>query len=80
MGLGAEEVAKVAPSLVFSNKEGEVEGVKYERLNLLLINAVKKQQQEIEQLKRELHQLRGSVRCRRSSSPRRAAEHGLRKG
>lgn len=46
--LGAEDVAQVAPSFVFTNCKGEVEGVKYERLNLLLINAVKEQQAQIE--------------------------------
>lgn len=37
---------------------GQVTGVKYERLDLLLINAIKEQQQEIEQLKEELRHLR----------------------
>ena len=40
IGLGGEDVAKVAPSLTFSNDQGEISGVKYERLNMLLINAV----------------------------------------
>ena len=49
IGLGAEDVAKVAPSLAFSNSEGEVEGVKYEKLNLLLINSIQQQQTQIEE-------------------------------
>ncbi len=48
IGLGAEDVAKVAPFFAVRNKEGVVEGVRYERLNMLLINAVKEQQQIIE--------------------------------
>ncbi|HXI90446.1 MAG TPA: tail fiber domain-containing protein [Blastocatellia bacterium] len=49
IGLGAEEVAQVAPSFTFTNSKGEIAGVKYERLNILLINAIKEQQQQIEQ-------------------------------
>jgi hypothetical protein len=49
IGLGAEDVAKVAPSFTFTNSKGEITGVKYERLDLLLINAIKEQQEEIKQ-------------------------------
>jgi hypothetical protein len=49
IGLGAEDLAKVIPSLTFTNSEGEVEGVKYERLNLLLINTIQEQQVQIEE-------------------------------
>jgi len=48
LGLGAEDVAKVDPSFTFTNDKGEITGVKYERLNMLLINAVKEQQKLIE--------------------------------
>ncbi|MFN2576342.1 MAG: tail fiber domain-containing protein [Pyrinomonadaceae bacterium] len=51
IGLGAEDVAKIAPSLTFINSKGEAEGVKYERLNIVLINAIKEQQNQIETLK-----------------------------
>ena len=47
IGLGAEDVAKVAPSLTLINGKGEAEGVKYERLNIVLINAIKEQQAQI---------------------------------
>jgi hypothetical protein len=53
IGLGAEDVAKVAPSLTFTDDKGEVTGVKYERLSMLLINAIKEQQAQIQQ-QREL--------------------------
>ena len=52
IGLAAEDVAKVAPALSLINNKGEAEGVKYERLNILLINAVKQQQEQIEALQR----------------------------
>ena len=48
IGLGAEDVAKTAPFFAFRNKEGVVEGVRYERLSMVLINAVKQQQTQIE--------------------------------
>jgi hypothetical protein len=48
IGLGAEDVARVAPSFTFTNSKGETEGVKYDRLNIVLINAIKEQQNEIE--------------------------------
>jgi hypothetical protein len=49
IGLGAEDVARVAPSLTFTDDKGEVTGVKYERLNMLLINAIKEQQAQIQE-------------------------------
>ena len=48
MGLVAEEVADVEPLLVIHNDKGEVEGVKYDRVGVVLINAVKEQQAQIE--------------------------------
>jgi hypothetical protein len=56
IGLGAEDVAEVAPSFTFANGKGEIAGVKYERLNILFINAIKEQQQRIEQGEASNHQ------------------------
>ena len=53
-GLGAEGVAKVEPLLVTHNDKGEIEGVKYDRLNVVLINAVKEQQQRIERQQKQI--------------------------
>ncbi len=50
LGLGAEEVARIEPLLVTHNDDGEVEGVKYDHLNVILINAIKQQQNQIEAL------------------------------
>lgn len=44
IGLGAEDVAQVEPLCTFKNDKGEVEGVKYAQLSVLLINAAKEQQ------------------------------------
>lgn len=48
IGLGAEEVAKIDPTLAYTHAEGGIQGVKYDRLNIVLINAVKEQQTQIE--------------------------------
>jgi len=61
IGLGAEEVAEVAPSFVFSNSTGAVTGVKYERLNMVLINAIKEQQAQIEQQQNQIESLKKLV-------------------
>lgn len=44
LGLGAEDVAAIEPLLVTYNAKGEVEGVKYDRIGVVLLNAVKEQQ------------------------------------
>lgn len=54
LGLGAEEVAKVEPLLVTYNDNGEVEGVKYDRIAVVLLNAVKEQQAQIERQRKQL--------------------------
>lgn len=58
LGLVAEEVAEIDPLLVTYNDKGEVEGVKYDRIGVVLINTVKEQQSRIEKLESELADLR----------------------
>jgi len=48
LGLGAEDVAAIEPVLVTYNTAGEVKGVKYDHLGVVLLNAVKEQQAKIE--------------------------------
>ena len=48
IGLGAEDVRKIEPTLTFNNPNGEVEGVKYTQLSAVFINAFKQQQAQIE--------------------------------
>jgi hypothetical protein len=48
LGLIAEEVADVEPLLVTHNRKDEIEGVKYDQIVVVLINAVKEQQKQIE--------------------------------
>lgn len=61
LGLAAEEVAAVEPLLVTRNAQGEVEGVKYDRVAVVLINALKQQQRQIKQLEDELAGLKKIV-------------------
>jgi len=51
IGLSTAEVASVVPELVSTNGEGRAETVRYDRINLLLINAVKEQQAQIKSLR-----------------------------
>jgi hypothetical protein len=47
-GLVAEEVAEIEPLLITRNDNGQIEGVKYDRVGVVLVNAVNEQQQQIE--------------------------------
>jgi hypothetical protein len=53
LGLIAEEVFDVEPLLVTYNDKGEIEGVKYDRIGVVLINAIREQQAQIEALQKE---------------------------
>lgn len=57
LGFGAEDVAAIEPLLVSHNEQGQIEGVKYDRISAVLVNAIKEQQTQIEaqqqQLKRQ---------------------------
>jgi Chaperone of endosialidase len=58
IGLVAEEVERIVPEVVSRDPQtNEVQGVDYSRLAALLIEAVKTQQQEIQQLRAEVQQL-----------------------
>lgn len=58
VGLGAEDVAAVEPRLTFNNDSGQVEGVKYDRLSVVFINAFKEQQAQIAAQRREIETLK----------------------
>ena len=61
MGLVAEEVAEVEPLLVTHNDKGEVEGVKYDRIGVVLINALKEQQGQLEQYRAQLRKQQAEI-------------------
>ena len=50
IGLAAEDVERIDPRLTYPNEKGEVEGAKYELLTTVLVNAIKEQQRQIEEL------------------------------
>ena len=54
VGLVAEEVAAIEPLLTTTNAKGEVEGVKYDRVGVVLVNAVKEQQAQIESQQKQI--------------------------
>jgi endosialidase-like protein len=56
-GLVAEDVANVEPLLVTHNDDGDIEGVKYDRVGVVLVNAVKEQQAQIEEQKKHIAEL-----------------------
>lgn len=63
VGFGAEDVAAVEPLLTFRNDKNEIEGVKYDRLSVVFVNAIKEQQAQIErqeqQIKQQQRQING---------------------
>src|SRR5262249_30177551 len=61
VGLGAEQVEAVEPRLVTYNQEGGVEGVKYDRIAVVLINAVREQQAQIETQRRLIDEQRQRI-------------------
>lgn len=54
-GLVAEEVAKIEPLLASTNEKGEIEGVKYDRVGVVLVNAVQEQQVQIEAQQKQIN-------------------------
>jgi hypothetical protein len=57
-GLIAEEVAEVYPGLVAHSADGQIETVKYQVLDSMLLNEVQRQQTEIHGLEQQNHDLR----------------------
>jgi uncharacterized coiled-coil protein SlyX len=53
-GLIAEEVAQVDPELVIRNDQGEVETVRYEAVNAMLLNEFLKEHHVVQQLESAL--------------------------
>jgi hypothetical protein len=56
LGFGAEDVEKIEPLLVTYNDSGQVEGVKYDRIAVALVNAVHEQQALIEHQQQQITQ------------------------
>lgn len=60
-GLIAEEVAEVYPDLVVRGKDGQLETVQYQKLDVLLLNEMQKQQKTIEEQARRIAALENLV-------------------
>lgn len=69
VGFIAEEVNKIEPLLSKFNEKGEVEGVKYGQITTLLVNAVREQQEQIEQQRSEIAELKALV-CEQNPTAR----------
>lgn len=54
VGLVAEEVAEAEPLLTTTNEKGTVEGVKYNRIGVVAVNAIMEQQEQIESQQRQI--------------------------
>jgi Chaperone of endosialidase len=84
LGLGAEEVAAIEPRLVTRNGKGEIQGVKYDRLTAVLVNAIKQQEQQIDhqqnQIGRQQVQVESLLRANAAVNARlRILERALKK-
>ena len=60
-GLIAEEVAKVYPDLVARSADGQIETVKYQVLDSMLLNEVQRQQAEIDAQKNQIRGLQQQI-------------------
>lgn len=60
-GLIAEEVADVYPDLVAHSSDGQIETVKYQVLDSMLLNEVQRQQAEIQELEKRLKRLEAQL-------------------
>jgi uncharacterized coiled-coil protein SlyX len=60
-GLIAEEVEQVDPNLVSRNKKGEVETVRYEQINAMLLNEFLKEHRKVEQQQATIADLKSMV-------------------
>ncbi len=56
-GLIAEEVAEAAPLLAVHDKDGTVKGVNYDKISVVMINAMKEQQAQIQQQQGQIQQM-----------------------
>ncbi|MDD3045907.1 MAG: tail fiber domain-containing protein, partial [Candidatus Delongbacteria bacterium] len=56
-GLIAEEVEKVDPDLAQYNEKGEIEGVDYQKINIMLLKVVQEQEKKIEELEKRMNKL-----------------------
>jgi hypothetical protein len=73
-GLVAEDVNKFEPLLTTTNDKGEVEGVKYDRVGVVLVNAVNEQQSQIEMLQKLVAAQKDAIREQQETAQRQQVE------
>ena len=64
-GLIAEEVEKVNPDLVYRNNKGEVESVRYEMVNAMLLNEFLKEHRKVQEQQKEIDGLKAELKKQR---------------
>jgi hypothetical protein len=67
-GLIAEEVFRVYPELVAHSADGQIETVKYQVLDSLLLNEMQRQQKQIDEQNQQIEKLQGRLKQVESSS------------
>ena len=60
-GNSAEDVERVEPLLTFRNDKGEIEGVKYNQLSAVFVNAIRDQQTQIERQQKQITEQQGEL-------------------
>src|SRR5262245_17736941 len=78
-GLIAEEVAKVNPALVLSDKEGKPYTVRYDAVNAMLLNEFLKEHRKVEQLETTVATLITTVKEQAAQIQKVSAQLELRK-
>ncbi len=61
LGFVAEEVNQIAPVLTTLNSDGQIEGVKYDRITAILVKGVQEQQAQIDAQQHQIDQLQAQV-------------------
>jgi hypothetical protein len=61
-GLIAEDVEKVDPSLVTRNDKGEVEAVRYDAVNAMLLNEFLKEHREVQEQRKQIEKLTAELK------------------
>ena len=74
IGLAAEDVAAIEPRLTFNNDDNEVEGIRYELLTTVLVNAVKEQQAQLDRQQEQIEALLAAVSRLEGESRRQTAD------
>ncbi|MBN2149619.1 MAG: tail fiber domain-containing protein [Anaerolineales bacterium] len=77
LGLVAEEVYEISPLLTTLNDEGQIEGVKYEQVSVVLVNAVQEQQAQIATLEESNAALEARLAALEGGTPLPAANNPL---